>query len=302
MQTENTRPDQDYAPVEMHDGVGSLQFSVGTFSCTVVSDGSFDYPRPLHTFFTNVPPDEAEQALREHGLPGDRIVTPFTFLHVDTGAHSVLIDTGAGDMGPHTGRLPESLREAGIAPEGVDTVILTHAHPDHIGGALDDVGQPTYPAARYYVTRAEADFWATEEAEAKAPENFVRTAREKLAGLEPWLEFLQWEGEVVPGITASPAPGHTPGHVVVRVTSGGEELLYFADTALHPLHLEHPDWFSAFDIAPEQALLTRRRIFAYAAERRIPIVAQHFAPFPGLGYVVKQGETWRWEPGLGQPS
>jgi glyoxylase-like metal-dependent hydrolase (beta-lactamase superfamily II) len=305
MQIESTRPGNvptqggESSVVEAHDGVGSLQFSVGTFTCTVLSDGSFDYPQPLDTFFINVPPAEAEQALREHDLPEDRIVTPFTFLHVDTGAHSVLIDTGAGAMGPQTGRLPESLREAGIDPAMVDTVILTHAHPDHIGGALDAAGQPVYPAARYHITRAEADFWATQEAEVKAPEHFVRTAREKLAGLAGRLEFMQWESEVVPGITASLAPGHTPGHVVVRVASGGEEVLYFADTGLHPLHLEHPDWFSAFDVAPEQALLTRRRIFAYVAERRIPVVAQHFAPFPGLGYVVKQGETWRWEPMAG---
>jgi glyoxylase-like metal-dependent hydrolase (beta-lactamase superfamily II) len=296
MQTESTQHDQVTASAEVHDGIGSLQFTVGKFTCTILSDGSFDYPRPLDTFFHNVPAQEVAAALREHGLPDDRIVTPYSFLHVNTGRHSVLVDTGAGAMGPHTGRLPLSMCEAGIDPAEVDTVIHTHAHPDHIGGALDEAGRPAYPNARYYIMRVEADFWATEEAEAKAPEHFVRTAREKLAGLADRLEYLQWESEVVPGVTASPAPGHTPGHVVVRVASGGEEALYFADTALHPLHLERPDWFSAFDIAPEQALLTRRRIFAYVAERRIPVIAQHFAPFPGIGYVGKQGDAWRWEP------
>ena len=82
----------------------------------------------------------------------------------------------------------------------------------------------------------------------------------------------------------------------VSTASGGEEALYLADTALHPLHLEHLDWFSAFDIVPEQVVLTRRRIFDYAAERGIPVIAQHFAPFPGTGYVRKHGEVWRWEP------
>jgi glyoxylase-like metal-dependent hydrolase (beta-lactamase superfamily II) len=101
---------------------------------------------------------------------------------------------------------------------------------------------------------------------------------------------------MVPGIGAIPAPGHTPGHMVVSVSSGDDRLLYIGDTVLYPLHLEHPDWIPIYDIIPEQAAASKRRIFDLSAEERALVVGQHFPPFPSAGYVVKQGEAWQWQP------
>jgi len=273
---------------------GSYRFKFGPFACTALSDGSLDYP--LKNFFANVPLEQIERALRERGLPLDHITTPYTYLHVDTGEHRVLVDMGAGKLGPHTGRLRQSMQEAGIDPAVIDVVVITHAHPDHIGGALDDGGAPIYANAHYYMCKGEWDFWASDGAFAKVPEHFVTIARAKLAPIQERLVLVDHECEVLPGIWAIPAPGHTPGHMVVAVRWQDEQLLYISDTVLHPLHLEHPDWLPVFDVLPKQAAASKRRIFDLAAETGALVMGQHFPPFPSLGHVIRQGGGWRWQP------
>jgi glyoxylase-like metal-dependent hydrolase (beta-lactamase superfamily II) len=108
--------------------------------------------------------------------------------------------------------------------------------------------------------------------------------------------LLDRESEVVPGIHAIPAPGHTPGHMVVAVSSSDDRLLYVSDTVLYPLHLEHPDWTPIYDIVPEKAAVSKRRIFDQVAEERTLVIGQHFPPFPSLGYVAKKQEGWQWQP------
>jgi glyoxylase-like metal-dependent hydrolase (beta-lactamase superfamily II) len=108
--------------------------------------------------------------------------------------------------------------------------------------------------------------------------------------------LVDQEGEVLPGVGMIAAPGHTPGHVVVAVSSGDELLLYVGDTVLHPLHLEHPGWLPIYDILPEQAAESKRRIFDLAADSKALVLGQHFPPFPSLGYVTKLGKGWTWQP------
>lgn len=287
---------------------GSYRFTLGGFHFISINDGTFNYP--LESFFANVPREEVEEALRRRHLPTDRITTPYTCLFVDTGQHRVLIDTGAGNLGAAaqkmfpsvdhattvTGTLLGHLKAAGIEPATVDTVIITHAHPDHVGGTLDEGGALVFANARYFVPRDEWEFWMSEAATRLAPALMVDIARRNLEPMRDRLSLVDDGAEVVPGIRVIASPGHTPGHVALSITSDDERLLHISDVVLFPLHLEHPEWVPVFDILPEEAAASKHRIFDYAAEQQALVFAHHFPPFPNLGHVRKHGAGWEWQP------
>ena len=272
----------------------SYGFRLGEFKCVSIMDGSHDYP--LENFFANVPKEKVEEVLRRLNLPTDHITTPYTYLFVDTGKHKVLVDIGAGNVFPTTGRLLQNMKAAGIEPGEIDTVFITHAHPDHIGGNLDKEGSPIYLNASYYIWKDEWDFWFSEVAFEKTNEMFVKIARTNLEPIKDRVKFLNHDSEILPGISAIAAPGHTPGHFVVSIASGDEQLLYIGDTVLYPIHLEHLDWIPVYDIVPEKAAASKRRIFDLAADEKTWIIGQHFPPFPSLGHVIKKGNGWQWQP------
>jgi len=285
----------------------TFQFDIGKLKCITVSDGNLTYvpptfPPPATLLFANAKRERLEQVLLEHNLQPEQWVewtSPYICLLVNTGDHLVLVDTGAGSLAPTTGRLVQNMQAEGIGPGDIDTVILTHGHPDHLGGNTDAEGKPAFLNARYVIWKEEWDFWTSEQAEQRLDEHvrgiLIRFARENLPPLQGKIDLLDRETEIVPGIRAIAAPGHTPGHMALEISSGGEQLLCISDAALHPIHLEQPEWYAAVDFAPEQALSTRRRLLSRAAARKTLVLAFHF-PFPGLGHIVQKGNAWQWQP------
>jgi len=279
------------------------RFKIGQFDCISVSDGSFDYNPGI--LFPGLTEDQVKELLSDYGLPTDKIRSPYTFLYVDTGEHKILADMGAGKLGPNTGKLINNLRSAGIQPEDIDTVIITHAHPDHIGGTLDDNGNPNYPNARYFIWKDEWDFWFSDEAYKKVvehysamlqPEIFLKAARGQLGPVKDRIEFLTEESEVLPGVQIYATHGHTPGHIAISFSSEGEEIYFIGDAIVFPFLLERPEIVAIYDIIPELAEATKRRLCDLLAEKKAWVLAQHFSPFPSLGHIVKKGDVWKWQP------
>ena len=283
------------------------RFKIGRVECIAVSDGTLTYtsptfPPPATLLFTNAPKEGLEQVLIQHNLQPEQWIewtSPYICLVAKTDDHLVLVDTGAGDLAPTTGRLMQNLQKARIAPDEIDTVILTHGHPDHIGGNIDADGKPAFPYARYVMWKEEWDFWTSDQAEQKLDEHvreiLVKFARENLPPIQGKVALFDREEEIVPGIRAVAAPGHTPGHMALEISSEGEHLMCISDAALHPIHLEQPEWYAVVDFAPNQAVATRRQILQTIASQKALMLAFHF-PFPGLGYIDVKDDGWQWQP------
>jgi glyoxylase-like metal-dependent hydrolase (beta-lactamase superfamily II) len=215
------------------------QFQIGSFSCLILNDGDHTYRNPARTLFANASQDQLKAVLRTHGLDPDawtELVTPYPALIIDTGDHLVLVDTGMG------GRLPELLQAERKIPGDFDTVILTHAHPDHIGGNVDSSGHLRYANARYVMWKTEWEFWTAEANLAQMPASWAEYARRQLPPIHGQLQLITRETEIVPGVYGVEAAGHTHGHMAVAIVSGGARLLYLSDVLLHPVHVEQPDW------------------------------------------------------------
>lgn len=280
------------------------RFEVGSFSCAVVNDGTFAYPHPAQILFDNVPDDHLAPALQMHEIDLEgwaEYISPYPTLLVNTGDHLVLIDTGAGDFAPTTGRLMPNLRSLGVAPEQIDTVILTHGHLDHIGGTLNAEGEPAFPNARYVMSSEEWAFWESDPdlSFLKIPPSLMEaihgTARAKLPPIADRIALVADGDEIVPGIQAIAAPGHTPGHLALTIRCRGEQLLCCVDAVLHPVHVEQPDWVSVVDHSPHETVVTRRELLGQAAASDVLAYVTHFR-FPCLGHVVQQEVGWRWRP------
>ena len=215
---------------------------------------------------------------------------------VEQDGRRVLIDTGAGaNMGPTCGRLPQQLAAAGVEPGSISTVVLTHLHPDHIGGLAPD-GRAAFQNAELHVHEAEAQFWLDPASEGRAPEPmrpYFALARASVAPYQERMRLFR-EGEVLPGMEAVPLPGHTPGHTGFRV--GGGQLLIWGDIVHMPdVQSARTEVGVGFDVDPQAARVTRERVLAMAATERLAVAGMHMH-FPAFSHVVRDGAGYRFVP------
>lgn len=273
------------------------RFRVGGFTVTVVKDGARAAGAPNETFGVNQPPDAVARLLTDNFLPPDGFVNGFSPVLVETGSDLLLFDTGFGEAGREWGggRLLEGMALAGYRPEDVTVVVLTHLHGDHIGG-LTEKGAAAFPNARYVTGQVEYDFWVSPERAGSPAEGNHKAV---LAKVQPFAEkftFLQDGGEVVSGVSAMAAFGHTPGHMIYRLESQGRQLVLTADTANHyVLSLQRPDWEVRFDMDKAAAAAARKKVFDMLAAEKLAFLGYHM-PFPSVGYVEKQETGYRFVP------
>lgn len=272
------------------------RFPHGRMQATIVSDGPLPIGDPVQAF-KGTSPAELTKLLSESYLSTSNVVLEQNALVVNTGDKLVLFDTGLGPVtmfGTTTGRLRTSLREASIQPEQIDAVVLSHAHPDHVAGLVDARGRRNFPNAQIYLSQADHDFWTDEKKLAGELKDFVRIARSSLTPYRGRIIHFKDGQEILPGITAMAAPGHTVGHCVFMITSEAKSLCYAGDLAHHQIiAIQRPRIEFAFDTDAKQAAQTRVRMLDMLASKRIPLLAYHFA-WPGFGHVSKHADGFRY--------
>lgn len=277
------------------------RFKLGAVECTIVSDGQLPLGDPK-TAFLKISGDEIDRELRDNFLPASNAVLEQNILVANFGDRLVLFDTGMGTdalFGQSTGKLPQTLKAAGINPADVDAVVMSHAHIDHCGGLVADNGSLNFPNAQYYLGQADFEYWTDD---AKIPSDyparphFLGQARKNLLPLRDRLHFYKDGQEILPGITALAAPGHTVSHSIFMINSGNQQLCYIGDLAHHPvLLLQNPRTQFAFDTDPAQSAESRVRMLGMLAANRTPLLAYHFA-WPGIGHVAKAGDGFHYHP------
>ncbi|MGB6535033.1 MAG: MBL fold metallo-hydrolase [Xanthobacteraceae bacterium] len=232
------------------------------------------------------------------GTENGSLSIPVNNFLIRRGGRTILIDAGAGNtMQPTLGKLPENLRAAGVEPSAVTHVVLTHLHPDHANGLVDDSGNPHYPNAEIVVHQIEAEFWLRSDAagdEARVKGNRARTA----INLKPYLDRIRRvrDGEEFSGFTPVLAPGHTPGHTCWLLAAAGGGFMAFGDVVhFSAIQISHPESAVTYDLDKDLAVKSRRRILDMAASEHLAIAGAHVSA-PGFGYVVRKGTSYAFEP------
>jgi glyoxylase-like metal-dependent hydrolase (beta-lactamase superfamily II) len=289
---------QANAPMSKVANPGFYRMMLGDFEVTALSDGSV--PLPMDKLLTGTTPAKIDAALKAAYLKAPVETSVNGFL-INTGTKLVLIDIGAGNLfGPTLGKLITNLKASGYTPEQVDEIYITHMHADHVGGLIAG-GKLAFPNATVRAHKADADFWLSKENLDKAPEAMKDFFKGAQAMLNPYVTAGKFkpfdsETELVPGIKAIPAIGHTPGHTFYEVTSKGQKLVAWGDLMhVAAVQFADPSVTIQFDSDSKAAAAVRKKAFADAAKGGYFVAIAHVS-FPGLGQLRAEGAGYRWVP------
>jgi glyoxylase-like metal-dependent hydrolase (beta-lactamase superfamily II) len=290
-------------------GSGFYRVKVGSVEVACIADGGSAMPgSPFPPWGANGTKADVDAALDAELLPREGSSFFFNCALVRSGADVTLLDLGNGkSAGPGAGKLVAHLANLGVKPSDVTSVVFSHLHGDHFGGLLDDAGGLVFEKARYFINQRERDFWASAGAgdlKGQLPEAFKKSmlsgAGEVLAKLKGRLEVIDDKTGLGAGVSVVPAFGHTPGHQMLTVESGGESLAVVADLVHHvAISMRRPDLHVAFDVDPVQGAASRATWLAKLAADKTQVLAYHM-PFPGFGHVRVEGKGYRWAPALWQ--
>lgn len=272
------------------------RFKFGKFEITTLNDGALYLNGPFPIFGADQFPEDVGELAGKNHLSAKRIEIGFSPVLINTGKELILFDTGSGDSGgPIVGQLKKAMKIAGYTPDQVDVVVISHYHPDHIGGVVEG-GKPLFKNARYVTGEKENNFWLHPDQAGGRTGGVHNLAKANMKPVAEKTTFLKDGQDVVSGITALSAPGHTPGHMAFHIESDGKRIFLGADFCNHyVMSLQNPEWHVAFDMEKDQAGQTRRKILDMLAADKIPFTSYHM-PFPAVGYVEKKDEGFIYVP------
>ena len=286
------------APPAKGQAPGWYRMALGKFEVTALSDGTVELP--VDKLLTNTTPGNVRDLLARAYLKSP-VMTSVNGYLINTGSKLVLIDTGAaGLFGPTLGKLLANLKASGYQPEQVDEIYITHMHPDHVGGVLSD-GKPAFPNAVIRAAQREGDFWLSQANLDGAPQDAKGFFQGAMASMNPYVaagRYKPFEGEteLVPGIRALPAPGHTPGHTIYAVESDGNRLVVWGDLMhVAAVQFAQPAVTIQFDTDSKAAAPQRKKNYADAAKKGYYVAVAHVA-FPGIGRLRADGRGYTWVP------
>ena len=291
------RPARAAAPMEHKAAPGYYRFMLGDFEVTALTDGTI--VMKVGDILRGIKTKAMDKALAAH-FESPTVQTSVNAFLVNTGSKLVLIDTGTGASGPGIGMVLKNLEASGYRPDQVDDVLITHMHPDHIGGLLAG-GHMAFPHAIVWVNKKDADYWLDPARMAAAPKDRKGTFERAMAVIKPYKEaghFRTFTGSkmLVPGIRSMPEPGHTPGHTGYLVSSHGHSMLAWGDIIhVQAVQFGDPSVTVVYDSNQAEARATRLKVLARAARDKTLIAGAHLA-FPGLGHVRKAMYGYIWVP------